>query len=150
MLFRSLTTFPLFSLYHATKFALIGFSESLGFELAPLGIRVKVVAPGGVATDFASRSMVRTFEGDGGAYADTIAKVSQGFAANRANYASSESLGQALFGAATDASAQTRYVVGADAEAILATRSTISDAQYVAAVQQRFGIAALQSSKPSS
>ena len=145
-----LTTFPLFSLYHATKFALIGFSESLGFELAPLGIRVKVVAPGGVATDFASRSMVRTFEGDGGAYADTIAKVSQGFAANRANYASSESLGQALFGAATDASAQTRYVVGADAEAILATRSTISDAQYVAAVQQRFGIAALQSSKPSS
>ena len=45
-----LTTFPMNSLYHATKFALVGFSESLSFELAPFGIQVKIVAPGGVAT----------------------------------------------------------------------------------------------------
>lgn len=56
-----LITFPLFSLYHATKFALFGFSESLQYELAPFGIRVKVVAPGGVKTDFAGRSLVPTF-----------------------------------------------------------------------------------------
>src|SRR4051812_25150587 len=74
-----LTTFPMFSLYHATKFALVGFSESLGFELAPFGIQVKVIAPGGVSTDFAGRSMVPTFEGDGGVYAGTVAKVTAGF-----------------------------------------------------------------------
>ncbi len=76
-----LTTFPMNSLYHATKYAVVGFSESLGYELAPFGIQVKVIAPGGVATDFAGRSMVRTFEGDGGAYAPTIAKVMAAFAA---------------------------------------------------------------------
>ncbi|GAA4011448.1 hypothetical protein GCM10022408_24880 [Hymenobacter fastidiosus] len=40
------TAFPMNSLYHATKFGLDGFSESLWYELKPFGIRVKVVAPG--------------------------------------------------------------------------------------------------------
>ena len=59
-----LTTFPLNSLYHATKYAVVGFSELLNFELAPFGIKVKVVAPGGVETDFAGRSLVTTFSDD--------------------------------------------------------------------------------------
>src|SRR5208337_2833646 len=36
-------TFPYFSLYHATKWAIEGFSESLLYELEHLGIDVKVV-----------------------------------------------------------------------------------------------------------
>ncbi|HSY27119.1 MAG TPA: SDR family oxidoreductase, partial [Burkholderiaceae bacterium] len=63
-----LSAFPLFSLYHATKFAVVGFSESLQFELAPFGIQIKVIAPGGVKTDFASRSLVHTFDNDEHAY----------------------------------------------------------------------------------
>src|SRR5579859_3329900 len=53
-----LVTFPFNSVYHATKWALEGWSESLAFELSPFGIRVKTVAPGSIATDFASRSLV--------------------------------------------------------------------------------------------
>lgn len=52
-------TFPLFSLYHGTKWAIEGFSESLAFELEPFGIRVKVVEPGSIETDFSSRSLDR-------------------------------------------------------------------------------------------
>jgi NAD(P)-dependent dehydrogenase (short-subunit alcohol dehydrogenase family) len=37
-------TFPLGTLYHGTKFAVEGLSESLHFELLPLGIRVKLVS----------------------------------------------------------------------------------------------------------
>ena len=44
-------TFPLGSLYHGTKFAVEGLSESLHYELLPLGIRVKVIEPGMVKTD---------------------------------------------------------------------------------------------------
>ena len=50
-------TFPLYSGYHATKWAVEGFTESLQFELRPLGIRVKIVEPGPVKTDFYDRSM---------------------------------------------------------------------------------------------
>ena len=49
-------TFPLGTLYHGTKFAVEGLSEALHYELEPLGIRVKIVEPGMIATDFSGRS----------------------------------------------------------------------------------------------
>ncbi|HZH96384.1 MAG TPA: SDR family oxidoreductase, partial [Flavisolibacter sp.] len=50
-------TFPYFSLYHATKFAVEGLTESLQYELSPLGIQVKLIEPGGYKTKFAGSSM---------------------------------------------------------------------------------------------
>ncbi len=52
-------TLPGLSYYHASKFALEGFSESLGKEVKGLGIHVTAVEPGGFRTDWAGRSMVR-------------------------------------------------------------------------------------------
>ena len=49
--------FPLLSLYHASKWAIEGFSESLFYELVAQNIKVKVVEPGNVATDFTGRSL---------------------------------------------------------------------------------------------
>ncbi|WP_133575072.1 oxidoreductase [Pedobacter metabolipauper] len=51
-----LTAFPALSYYHATKFAVDGFSESLAKETVPLGIKVTVIAPSGFRTDWAGRS----------------------------------------------------------------------------------------------
>jgi NAD(P)-dependent dehydrogenase (short-subunit alcohol dehydrogenase family) len=44
--------FPLTSAYCASKYALAGWSEALHYELAPYGVRVGVVAPGGHRTEF--------------------------------------------------------------------------------------------------
>lgn len=52
-------TMPGIAVYHASKFALEGFSESLGKEVKHLGIHVTAVAPGSFRTDWAGRSMVR-------------------------------------------------------------------------------------------
>jgi short-subunit dehydrogenase len=41
--------------YCASKFALNGWSESLYYELKPLGVHVSIVCPGSVATDFNRR-----------------------------------------------------------------------------------------------
>ncbi len=49
---------PGVGLYCASKFALTALSESLALELAPFGIRVTVVQPGGFRTNFAGGSMV--------------------------------------------------------------------------------------------
>jgi NAD(P)-dependent dehydrogenase (short-subunit alcohol dehydrogenase family) len=136
-----LTTFPLNSLYHATKFAIVGFSESLNFELAPFGVQVKIVAPGGVATDFAGRSLALTFSGDDHPYAATVAKVAAAFAARQGNRSTSEYLAEGVYAAATDGTRQTRYVIGEDAVALLAARAKMTDEQYVAFMEKQMGLA---------
>jgi NAD(P)-dependent dehydrogenase (short-subunit alcohol dehydrogenase family) len=51
-----LRAFPGVGYYNATKFAVVGLSESLALEVAPLGIKVTVVEPSGFRTDWAGRS----------------------------------------------------------------------------------------------
>ena len=51
--------FPTLGLYHASKWALEGFSEALAAEIAPFGIKVTIVEPGAFRTDWAGSSMVR-------------------------------------------------------------------------------------------
>jgi short-subunit dehydrogenase len=49
--------FPTFTLYNATKYAVEGFSEALQYELKQFNIKVKIVEPGPIKTDFYNRSM---------------------------------------------------------------------------------------------
>ena len=51
--------FPTVGLYHASKWALEGFSQSLASEVAEFGIKVTLVEPGGYATDWGGPSAKR-------------------------------------------------------------------------------------------
>lgn len=51
-----LVGFPGVGYYNATKFAVVGFSEALQKEVAPLGVKVITVEPSGFRTDWAGRS----------------------------------------------------------------------------------------------
>src|SRR4029079_3659266 len=53
-------TFPLYSVSHATKWAVEGFSESLQYEVSEFNIKVKIIEPGPIKTDFYTRSMSHT------------------------------------------------------------------------------------------
>jgi NAD(P)-dependent dehydrogenase (short-subunit alcohol dehydrogenase family) len=59
--------------YSAAKFGVEGFSEVLAVEMAPFGVRVTIVEPGGFRTDFAGNS-TRISGGDP-AYAETVGKT---------------------------------------------------------------------------
>lgn len=57
--------------YYATKWALSGFVESLAAEVAPLGIHVTALEPGGIKTDFATEASMKILP-PGPAYASTV------------------------------------------------------------------------------
>ena len=103
-----LMTFPFNSVYHATKWALEGWSESMAFELAPHNIRIKTVSPGGIKTDFAGRSL-DLFD----VFRDPARAVQA---------SSAEQIPEVVYGAATDDLDQLRYVAGEDAKAMYAQR----------------------------
>ena len=67
--------YPGFGVYCATKFAVEGITESLHAEVTPLGIRVTVIEPGFIRTDFLdSSSLVKTAL-ELPAYAETVGKT---------------------------------------------------------------------------
>lgn len=51
-----LVGWPSLGIYSGSKFALEGISETLALEVEPLGIKVILIEPGGLRTDFATRS----------------------------------------------------------------------------------------------
>jgi short-subunit dehydrogenase len=128
--------FPTCSIYSATKFAVDGFSESLGYELAPFGIKVKVVAPGGIQTDFAGRSLDGAFHES---YGKLISKVQEGYSPEQiANYSKPEDIAEIIFEAATDEKEQLRYIAGKDANALYHERNEIGVENYVQKVKSGF------------
>ncbi|MFO0725501.1 MAG: SDR family oxidoreductase [Myxococcota bacterium] len=50
-------TAPFFGAYHGTKYAVEAMSDALRIELKPFGVRVVLVEPGPVATNFTDRSI---------------------------------------------------------------------------------------------
>jgi NAD(P)-dependent dehydrogenase (short-subunit alcohol dehydrogenase family) len=63
-----ISAFPTVGAYHASKWALEGFSQSLAQEVAGFGIHVTLIEPGGYSTDWAGPSATHSEENP--AYAD--------------------------------------------------------------------------------
>lgn len=53
-----ISAFPLVGIYHASKWALEGLSQSLAQEVAGFGINVTMIEPGGFSTDWSGSSSV--------------------------------------------------------------------------------------------
>lgn len=132
-----LVTFPFNSVYHATKWALEGWSESLAYELAPFGIRVRTLAPGGISTDFAGRSLVMTPHP---AYMDAIGKTMKAFMdpARRAAGSTAEKIAQEAYDAVTDTSDRVTFVAGDDARATYAGRLAAGVEAFRRGIRERF------------
>ncbi|WP_100746260.1 SDR family NAD(P)-dependent oxidoreductase, partial [Leptospira ellisii] len=119
-------TFPLYSLYHSTKWAVEGFTESLQYELQPLGIQVKLIEPGAIATDFIGRSADPTSDSSPREYKNFSESVF-GNMEKAMMTSSPEAVAKVLYKAANDSSKRLRYVVGMDAKSLLGLRKFLSD-----------------------
>ena len=131
--------FPFSTLYHATKFAVEGLTESLQYELNPLGIQLKLVEPGGYKTDFLSRSM--SLYGAGGL--DGYQRQYDLFATKLEQWPLSENIGEvaeAIYEAASDGTEKLRYPVGHDARQLLEARQQMDDVAFKKMMVSQLGI----------
>ena len=133
-------TFPLGSLYHGTKFAVEGMSESLHFELLPLGVRVKIVEPGMVKTDFAGRSFDFNNDPALSEYQPLVQGLLSALGPMAEDASPAELIAETIFAAATDGTDRLRYEAGADAEHLLASRRAADDATFLGGMRSQFGL----------
>ncbi len=122
-------TFPLGTLYHGTKFAVEGISEALHHELKPFGVRVKIIQPGMIATDFAGRSF--DFQaGNISEYQPIIGTIMAQWQNPDLKLSPANLVSEIIFKAATENSDQLRYRAGKDAEFLLSQRKKLDDREF--------------------
>lgn len=122
-------TFALGSLYHGTKFAVEGISESLHYEMAQIGVKVKIIQPGFIATDFGGRS----FDFQAGEIPEYQSMIQALFKQwqNPNNTVSPSSLvAEVIYEAVTDGTSQLRYRAGEDANFLLDNRKKMTDEEF--------------------
>jgi NAD(P)-dependent dehydrogenase (short-subunit alcohol dehydrogenase family) len=131
-----LITYPVTSLYHSTKWAVEGFSESLAYEMGELGIGVKIIEPGGVSTDFSGRSLDIAIPQDNEDYAPLVQKFTEAMSNRGASASTAEDIANGIYEAATDGKKQMRYLLGSDAQATYKMRQQVGDDAFMAGIRK--------------
>ena len=127
-------TFPLGSLYHGTKFAVEGISESLHYEMNQIGVKVKIVEPGMIATDFGSRSF--DFQaGDIAEYEPIIDGLMKQWQNPNNTVSPPSTVAEVIYSAVTDGTSTLRYRAGDDANYLLDNRKKLSDEEFFALME---------------
>lgn len=133
---------PFGAWYHATKFAVEGFSDSLRMEVRPFGIKVVIIEPGPIITEWneiARDSLLeRSGAGPYGRWAKRAHAILTEF--DKPGRASKpEAVAKKIRKAATKARPAARYPVGRGARAITASRDHLPDAAFDQVVSRMFG-----------
>jgi len=134
---------PLGAWYHATKFAVEGFSDSLRIELAPHGIDVIIIEPGVIRTEWNEISRDNLLEASrGGAYEEQAERVHHVMArADRRVVSSGPDVVAKKIVAAVQANTpRARYPVGRGARSIVRARRLLPDAAFDYVVKGMYGV----------
>jgi len=123
--------FPVSSMYDASKWALEGWSESLSYELNEVGIGIKTIEPGLVATEIADRSVFVSHP----AYESLMGKF-MALIQHSENTTTAEQIAEVVYGAATDGTNTLRYVCGDDAKGLYAQRLEVGDEAFREGIKQ--------------
>ncbi len=131
-------TFPFGALYHGTKFAVEGITEALSYEMGNIGVKMKIVEPGAIATDFGGRSF--DFQNDESLeeYQPMVQGLMGGFQNVLANASPPSLVADVIYEAATDGAETIRYRAGADAEQLLDARASMDDVAFLDMIKKQF------------
>jgi len=130
--------FPLNSAYHATKFALEGLSESIKYELEPFGIKIIVIEPGGVGSNFLKNlKMVSKANSPYGPIQNSMSEYFKQWAQNLTH---PSEVAKAILHAVTSDNPDFRYVVGKDAMMTLESRKSMSDREFYNLIKKQINL----------
>ena len=114
---------PLSSSYHGSKFALEGLSESIRYELEPFGIKVILIEPGAVGSNFWKNIKIAKSSSDSNSpYTQFGNKILKAYEQMEQNTISPSVVAKTILDAVTSNNPQLRYVVGEDAAKTLEAR----------------------------
>lgn len=127
-------TFPLYSVYHASKWAVEGFSEALQYEVSDFNIRIKIIEPGPIKTDFYERSMsISTKEGLT-AYDRFVERTMPNLQHAGETGPAPSVVAETIYTATTDETWKMRYPV--NSKAILIARRLLPDSIYLPLIRR--------------
>ncbi len=115
---------PLSSFYASAKWSLEGYSESVRFELNSLGIKVKIVEPGAIDTNFAANAIL-VRKSDVPSYERTLDGRLAKYEARRNLLSDPVVVAKVIYKAATDNNTKLRYLAGRDAKLFWALKSIL-------------------------
>ncbi|MEO7672864.1 MAG: SDR family oxidoreductase [Pyrinomonadaceae bacterium] len=127
-------TFPFYSLYNSTKWAVEGFSEALQYEVEQFNIRVKIIEPGPIKTDFYDRSEEIARKDGLTAYDYVMEKAAANMRKAGADAPDGSIVAQTIYDAVTDDSKKLRYSV--NTKGILAARKVLPDSLFFALIRK--------------
>jgi short-subunit dehydrogenase len=130
-----LMTFPIYSLYHGTKWALEGFSEGLLHEVRQFNIKIKLIEPGAIKTDFYDRSQ-ELFQKEGFNEYDAYEKIAYAnLQKEGATALGPEVVAKTIYKAATSRKFRLRYPAGPLAPFLLFLRRILPNSWFFAIVR---------------
>ncbi|MBK9356402.1 MAG: SDR family oxidoreductase [Bacteroidales bacterium] len=132
--------FPLFSIYHASKWAVEGFSESLQFEAEQFNIRIKIIEPGAIKTEFYGRSRAFVKPETTSEYDSFTAKVEKLNQSAGAKGADASVVADTIYKSVTDNSKKLRYPVAYPANILLPLKRFLPASWYYGFVRKNYGI----------
>lgn len=139
--------FPLGALYHGSKSALEGMSEALSFELESIGVQIKLIEPGAMATNFAGPSLELNLDSSISEYRSFADKVMAKMGKMDRAASNPQIVAHTIYQAVTDNSKKFRYVVGDDAEQLIAARKRMGDLEYFDMIRGLFEISGIRTVK---
>jgi NAD(P)-dependent dehydrogenase (short-subunit alcohol dehydrogenase family) len=129
--------FPGSSAYVSTKFAVEGLSESMSYELEPFGIKVVIVEPGVIRTNFVDGMVVAKKSQDPNSpYSQITQKIATGFEEMMKNASSPDLVAKVVLDAITDKNPSLRYLAGSDVETWLGGKRKIADEEFLKVMKQ--------------
>lgn len=133
-------TFPLSTLYHGSKFAVEGLSEALSFEMETIGVKVKIVEPGMIDTDFGGRSLDVSHDENLTEYQEFVDRFFAAMGPLAQNGSDPSVVAEVIYQAATDGTDQLRYTAGPDARELLAKRKLADDHHFLESIKASLGL----------
>jgi NAD(P)-dependent dehydrogenase (short-subunit alcohol dehydrogenase family) len=125
------------SAYVSTKFAVEGLSESMSYELEPFGIKVVIVEPGVIRTNFMDGLVVAKKSQDPNSpYSQLMQKIATGFEEMMKNASSPDLVAKVVLNAIRDENPGLRYLAGNDVEAWLGGNRKIADEELYKMMKQ--------------